>query len=86
MTCYLSFCDELRPKGSQFLGGAIVPGDDLISAVKMAHVLGCNPGGEVVGHPIPEDIDARIPDEYRARLLTRAEIDTLATLLTKALS
>lgn len=52
---WLSFCDADRPKGAQFLGACIVPGIDMISAVKEAHRLGCNPGGAVKGFQIPEE-------------------------------
>lgn len=72
---WLSFCDSDRPKGTQFLGAAIVPGAEIITAVKMAHVLGCNPGGEVQGLPIPPDVDKLIADTWRGRLLSREDCE-----------
>lgn len=56
-----------------FAGGCIVRGDDVVEAVKEAHRLGCNPGGDVLGGPIPEG--HLPPEKYRERLLTKAEID-----------
>ena len=73
---WLSFCsDSDLPEGSQFLGACIVPGDDVLSAVQAAHMLGCNPGGEVVGHPVPPGMDQYVEDRWRNRLMTRAECE-----------
>lgn len=44
---WLSFADPDRPKGQQFLGLCIVEAVDEITAAKVAHALGINPGGEV---------------------------------------
>ncbi len=75
---WLSFCDGSRPKGSQFLGVAIIPGvatDDpfggIGAATATAHILGCNPGGEVSGYP-------HVPQRYWpagtiGKLLTKEE-------------
>ena len=76
---WLSFADPERPKGEQFLGAAIVPGYNMGSAVLAAHMLGCNPGGEVQGFPILPDAD--IPDGFRDRLLSREDIDELGRLV-----
>lgn len=65
---YLSFASE-----AGFLGGCIVRGDDVVEAVKEAHRLGCNPGGEVLGAPIPDE--QMVPEQYRDRLLQKDEID-----------
>lgn len=75
---WLSFEDPKRPCGSQFLGAAIVRARSVIEAVGVAHALGCNPGGRVVGHPVEyaDGIDP-IPPEYIERLLTRDEVDSL---------
>jgi hypothetical protein len=43
---YLSFCDVDKPKGSQFLGAAVVFGDSPEDAVISAAFHGVNPGGE----------------------------------------
>ena len=72
---WLSFCDSDLPAGSQFLGCAIVPGLDLITAIQAAHMLGCNPGGEVQGHPIPAKVAALIPGDRRGVLMDRPTIE-----------
>ncbi len=65
---YLSFASE-----AGFLGGAIVRGDDVIEAAQEAHRRGCNPGGEVLGAPVPDHLMPK--DGYQNRLLTKGEID-----------
>lgn len=72
---WLSFADSNLPEGSQFLGVAIVRGIEMLTAVSASHELGINPGGEVVGHAIPRDLD--VPVEYRERLLTKDEAKAL---------
>lgn len=63
---YLSFADEV------FRGACVVQADDLIPAVQLSHRLGCNPGGQVMGVPIPEGF---LPGpEYRNRLLAKADV------------
>lgn len=85
---WLSFCDPARPPGSQFLGVAIVEPDfvsglpgsegaELVSACAAAHRLGCNPGGEVQGHPLPDHIAEHIGPAWRNRLLTRSQAESL---------
>ncbi len=44
---WCSFCDPRKPRGEQFLGLCIVEAVDQISAVRVTHALGINPGGEV---------------------------------------
>ncbi len=65
---YLSFASD-----AGFLGGCIVRGDDVVEAAKEAHRLGCNPGGEVLGAPVPADLMPK--DGYTGRLLQKHEID-----------
>ena len=81
---WLSFVDGARPEGERFLGVAIVPGTDPISAVKAAWDLGCNPGGEVlVASLFPE----LIPDEsWIGRLLTRDEAEALNAFMASIVS
>jgi hypothetical protein len=74
---WLSFCDGSRPKGSQFLGCAIVPGANIVDAASAAWALECNPGGEVAGHAIPERLIRMTPPSYVGRLLTRTEAEVL---------
>lgn len=68
---WLSFADGDRPKGSQFLGVALVSAPGFIEAVRLTHHLGINPGGEVQIMPIPPH--HAVPVEYQNRLLTREE-------------
>lgn len=71
---WLSFCDPDRPKGTQFLGVAIIQGYDIIEASQRAWALGCNPGGEVMGLDITRGIHT-IPPKDRGRLLDKDEIE-----------
>jgi hypothetical protein len=51
-------------------------GDDtIIEAVTVAHQLGCNPGGEVLGYPI--EAPDSIPASFIGRLLSREEAEGL---------
>jgi len=64
---YLSFAEDV------FLGGCIVEAHGIITAIKRAHQLGIDPGGEVRSQKL--DLE-RLPAEgYRNRLLTMAEVD-----------
>ncbi|MBY0561545.1 hypothetical protein [Hyphomicrobium sp.] len=47
---YLSFADET------FLGATVVQGHDLVDAVRNAWDLGLNPGGQVLGGEVPEEM------------------------------
>ena len=69
---WLSFCDQDLPNGSKFLGVCIVEASDIVSASVLAHVLGINPGGEVLGCEVTEP-----PDDCKNRLLTRDEAERL---------
>jgi hypothetical protein len=74
MMYWLSFADSELPKGSQFLGCAIVEANDIANAIARSHVVGCNPGGQVLCAEITEDRHA----EYRRyvnRLMQRDEIE-----------
>ena len=53
-TWWLSFADPLRPTGQQFLGVVIVDAIGFIEAVRVTHILGVNPGGEVRGIEKPD--------------------------------
>lgn len=73
---WLSFCDDLRPSGAQFLGVTVVQGRNLIEAVSRAHWIGINPGGEVSGIEVRGDVDP--PDALRDRLVSdKAILDDL---------
>ena len=69
---WLSFCDESRPKGRQFLGVAVVEADHLPGAIEQAWRLKINPGGQVASYML---ID-RVPvAKWRNRLLSRPECE-----------
>ncbi len=55
------------------LRAVMVQAHDMIGAVKVAHALGINPGGEVKGIECPANVEPFIPPEYRERLLSRDE-------------
>lgn len=68
---WLSFADK---SSGSFLGASIVgPVNDKRLALPLAHLLGCAANGEVVMREIPAWRLAFVPDEYKRRLLTRAE-------------
>ena len=69
---WLSFCDQQRPKGSQFLGVAIVHADGLMDAMQEARRRGCNPGGEVMAFPATNLVPKT---QWRNRLLTHKEAE-----------
>lgn len=74
---WLSFADASLPKGQQFLGAAIVNAHSFLEAVKVAHILDINPGGEVQGHEVEVPSGKEIPAQYVERLLNREEIAEL---------
>lgn len=74
---WLSFADASLPTGSQFLGACIVAAETPVAAIKIAHSLGINPGGEVVWVAIPPDRAPLVEAHWRERLLTRRETDDL---------
>jgi hypothetical protein len=77
---WLSFCDPSRPTGQHSLGVAIVGAASFPEAVMVAHATGCNPGGEVMGHPVREDMGAP-PAEWDHKLVSSlAEIERLESL------
>lgn len=64
---YLSFCD------GEFLGAAIVLASGMAHAVARCHQLGINPGGQVLGLPLPEPP----PRGARDRLLDKKGVERL---------
>jgi hypothetical protein len=70
---WLSFADGSRPTGTQFLGAVIVEAPDLALAIGITHMLGINPGGEVMGAPLPGE--SAIHESWLDVLLSRAEIE-----------
>lgn len=68
---WLSFANPYLPAGSQFLGACLVKAHGVAEAVRVAHVLEINPGGEVQFMKLLPT--APIPAKWAERLLTRAE-------------
>lgn len=79
---WLSFADGNLPEGQQFLGVAIVRGSNIAEAAIAAHARGINPGGEVLGFGVPEEID--IPDKWTNCLLDRETAEALDAELANA--
>lgn len=81
---WLSFCDPARPAGQQFLGACIVEAVDEITAVKVAHALGINPGGEVAFKGLVNEKMDQLSFDFRAyydRFIPRGEAHTLSHAL-----
>ncbi len=70
---WLSFADPHRPKGSQFLGVAIVQGLNADDALANAWTTSCNPGGEVTVMTVLGQYGDP-PLEYRYRLISDRNI------------
>jgi hypothetical protein len=83
---WLSFCDPTKPKGEQFLGACVVPGNNVGLGAAVAHSLGCNPGGEVAGMLIPDEQVPLIRPKWLARVLTKQECHDFDEELLKLLA
>jgi hypothetical protein len=69
---YLSFVD-VEGDEDEWLGACIVRAPVESAAVAIAHIKGCNPGGQVVIYgPIPLD---KVNPTYMDRLLDREEVE-----------
>lgn len=82
---WLSFCDTRKPRGTQFIGGCIVPASGTIAAVRMAHFYGINPGGEVAGAPVNPALEPKDLEEWSYRLLSPVEVVQLDARMTERL-
>lgn len=71
---WLSFADPKRPRGEQWLGAAIVRARNSWEAIAEAHLLGCNPGGEVLFVALPPQQAARVPERWIGKLLTKEDV------------
>lgn len=71
---WMSFAEE-----SGFLGVVITEAGDVVGAVRKAHRLKVNPGGQVAA--VPMHPDAPIGREWRDRLLSEAQVQELNGLL-----
>lgn len=63
---YLSFADD-----EGFRGAVVVLGRDLVDAVERSHILGINPGGQVLGVNITDISQCNLPMD---RLLSPQDI------------
>jgi hypothetical protein len=69
---WLSFVDE-----TGFRGAILTRATGFITAIQKTHDLGINPGGEVKGCPIPDEIISASPynhAQYADQLLSRQDI------------
>ncbi len=78
MTYYwLSFCDNNRPEGKQFLGGCIVEADGVGEAVEESWRWRCNPGGEIAIVEITEKYKLNVARFRLNHLYSKEEIEDL---------
>lgn len=78
---WLSFVDPRMPEGSQFLGASQVWADCYMNAVRVAHALGCNPGGEVKGMAADDRLARLVPAEYIGVLMDRHTCEVLEAVM-----
>ena len=76
---WLSFADDEKPEGTQFLGVVIAEEDDFIGAVQECHARSCNPGGQVVGWEIANQKE--VEGWPRWTLLSRKELEDKGALV-----
>lgn len=67
---YMSFANDDR-----FLGGCFISGETFADAITRTHLLEINPGGEILATEIAMDAAGEIPEHWRERLLSRAELE-----------
>lgn len=80
---WLSFADPDLPEGHQFLGVVIVEAQDGEAAVARTHLMGINPGGEVlIAGPIPL---GRVHPRWRDRFLTKGDTAVIDNMLGETL-
>lgn len=83
---WLSFWNPENPRGERILGMCIVRARGFVEAVRIAHALEINPGGQVEGNEISAEVGPHIEASYLHRLLTSAECTELSHHVAKALS
>lgn len=77
---WLSFADDDRPEGQQFLGACIIPeAADFLEAMTLAWVFGLNPGGQVAAVSFDND-DPLFAKWPRLKLISKAEFVQLERL------
>lgn len=62
---WMSFADGAKPAGEQFLGVCIVYGPDFEGAHSATWFYDLNPGGELLGQPIPKGLKIGLNLIYR---------------------
>lgn len=67
---WLSFTDDSRPTGQQWLGGCYIEAAGMIDALQRSHWSGCNPGGAAM---IQDLEGAHLSPEWCNRLITDAD-------------
>lgn len=70
---WMSFADPDKPKGQQSLGVIITRTKGLMHAVQWTHILGINPGGQIMSYPVPDD--GTIKQHHLDRLIQKAELE-----------
>lgn len=70
---YLSFAEP-----GKFLGAAFIQARGMTLAIRRAHSLGINPGGEVAAWLIPPEEAHKIPRDQKHRLLAKEELERTA--------
>lgn len=80
MLMWLSFAN---PETGKFHGVVITEANGLLDAAKVAHRLGINPGGEILGLGIPERALQYIQEKDKNRILSKEEAHILAIYLDK---
>lgn len=79
---WLSFVDESRPEGDQFLGACVVQADSEHEAIDEARAQGCHPGGNhvatadmsIFGDAIYTDPESPLNEYGANRLLSVEEL------------
>lgn len=69
---WLSFAD------GGFLGAVVCRGANMVAATQHAHELGINPGGQVLGYELSDElVEAQVPEEQRFKLLQKPDIEAM---------
>lgn len=71
---YLSFVDD------HFLGACVVEAPSMPDACRKAWALNINPGGQVLGVPVPENKEGIFPQNVLMNRATLAEYDSVLSI------
>lgn len=77
---WLSFADSRLPEGEQFLGVLILPGRSVTEVVRLSHIIGENPGGEIQIAEIPEIPSVPILIQHTFKLLNKDDLEKTGLL------